>query len=208
MTMAYQIDASGYIRDQRLDNETVILSEKDGHGLVNSMFSTGTLKLAQAKYSPVIVQSTVVDSDVIAVKRQKNYRFFQARFINCRFQGVFSGIDFGRSPNTERDGDFGGIEACDFTNATLDGCRFFNVDASTLGLPAWPHVVLLDFAKRAQQVAAMAWPGELGRYMRICADQPESVRASVIHVPSFAKLVACTESQVREAFEKFGGLQM
>jgi hypothetical protein len=44
-------------------------------------------------------------------------------------------------------------------------------------------------------------------YMRICADQPQSVRASVFHVPSFAKLLACTEKQVREAFEEFGGLQ-
>jgi hypothetical protein len=121
---------------------------------------------------------------------------------------MFSGIDFGRSDNVERDGDFGNIEDCDFTEATLDGCRFFNVDAATLRLPPWPHVVLPDFGKRASEVAAFTWPGELGRYMRICADQPESVRASVIHVPSFAKLIACTEEQVRESLEKFGGLQI
>jgi hypothetical protein len=30
----------------------------------------------------------------------------------------------------------------------------------------------------------------------------------IIHLPSLAKLVACTEEQVREAFEKFGGLQL
>jgi hypothetical protein len=148
------------------------------------------------------------DSDVIAAKRQKDYPLFQARFINCRFHGLFSGIAFGKSDNIERDGGFGDIDNCDFTEATLDGCRFFNVAVSTLRFPAWPHVVLHDFAKRAQDVAAMTWPGELGRYMRICADQPASVKASVIHVPSFAKLVACTEEQVRKAFEKFGGLQM
>jgi hypothetical protein len=156
----------------------------------------------------MILRSTVQDSDVIAEKRQRDYPLFKARFTNCRFHGAFSGIDFGRSHDIERDGDVGAIENCDFTGARLDGCRFFNADVSMLRLPVWPHVVLIDFAKRAQEVAATAWPGELGKYMRICADQPESVRASVIHVPSFAKLVACTEEQVRDALEKFGGLQM
>ncbi len=202
--MTYQLDRNGYIREQKLAHETVVLSEKECHGLVSSMFVSGTLRLAQTKYSPAIVQSSVIDSDVVAVRRQKDYRFFKARFVDCRFHGVFSGIDFGRSHSIEVDGDFGAVEGCDFTDATLDGCRFFNVEASTLRFPAWPHVVLHDFAKRAQDVAAVAWPGKLGQYMRICADQPESVKVSVIHVPSVAKLVACTDEQVRDALEKVG----
>jgi hypothetical protein len=129
--------------------------------LVSSTFVSGTLRLAQAKYSPVIVQSTVVDSDVIAAKRQKDYQLFRARFINCRFHGLFSGVDFGRTGRALLHEDFGGVEGCDFTEATLAGCRFFNVDMSTLRLPAWPHVVLHDFSKRAQDVAAMAWPGRV-----------------------------------------------
>lgn len=206
--MANHTDESGYIRDQSLSGETVLLSERDCRGLVGSVFASGTLRLAQSKYGPTIVQSTVKDSEVIAVKRQKDYRLFKARFINCRFHGVFSGVDFGRSHNVERDGDFGGVEGCDFTDATLDGCRFFNVDASSLRLPHWPHVVLLDFAQRAADVAAMKWPGQLGNYMRVCADQPASLRVAVIHVPSITKLIACTEEQAREAFERFGGVVM
>lgn len=202
--MTYQIDRSGYIRDQKLAHETVVLSEGECLGLVGSMFVSGTLRLAQPKYSPVIVQTTVVDSDVIAVRRQKDYRFFKARFVNCRFHGTFSGVDFGRSQSTDVDGDLGGVEDCDFTDATLDGCRFFNVDASTLRFPAWPHVVLHHLGERARDIAAATWPGKLGAYMRICADQPESVSVSVIHVPSVAKLVLCTEEEVREAFARFG----
>ncbi|WP_457337788.1 hypothetical protein [Rhizobacter sp. P5_C2] len=168
------------------------------------------MKLAQhsSQWPIVILRTTIADCDVVATKHQRDFALFKARFINCRFHGVYSGIDFGRSHNTERDGDFGAIEGCDFTDATLDGCRFFNTDASSLRLPGWPHVVLLDFARRTADVAAMTWPGELGKYMRICADQPASVRAGVIHIPSIAKLVACTEEQAREAFEKFGGVVM
>ncbi|HVX91238.1 MAG TPA: hypothetical protein VHC20_06485 [Candidatus Paceibacterota bacterium] len=206
--MTYQLDVTRKIRDQHLTGETVVLSERDNdcHGMVGCTFSSGTLKLArQLSKWPVGILSTVVtDSDVVAVKPQKAYQLFRAHFINCKFHGVFSGVSFGRSPRTEFDGDFGGIENCDFTDATLDGCRFFNVDASTLRLPEWPHVVLHDFNQRAHDVAATTWPGKLGQYMRICADQPESLKVSVIHVPSIAGLVACTEEEIREAFKKFG----
>jgi hypothetical protein len=204
--MAYKLDSRGDIRDQHLVGETVILSDEECAGLVESTLTAGTLKLAQSKGRPTLLHSTVKDSDVIAAKRQKDYQLFQARFVNCRFHGLFNSVDFGHTDRAQLREDFGGVEGCDFTEATLDGCRFFNADVSTLRLPAWPHVVLHDFHQRARDVAAMTWPGELGRYMRICADQPESVKALVIHVPSFAKLVACTEEQVREAFEKFGGL--
>lgn len=204
--MTYQLDEKGEIRAQHLLGETVILSEKDCRGLRDSTLTSGTLKLAQrsSKWPIIIVRSTVKDSEVIAVKDQKGDRLFQARFINCRFHGLFSGVDFGSTDRSQLGEDFGGAEGCDFTDATLDGCRFFNVDASTLRFPAWPHVVLHDFAKRTQDVVAATWPRRLGQYMRVCADQPESMRVSVIHVPSVAKLVGCTEQQVREAFEKIG----
>lgn len=206
--MGYRLDEAGEIRGQSLVGETVTLSEVDCVGLVACTFDSGTLRLAQSKGAASILLTTVKDSEVIAVKRQRDYRLYRARFVRCEFHGTFSGIDFGRADDTELHGDFGGAEDCDFREATLDGCRFFNVDVSTLRFPTWPHVVLFDFVGRAQDVATVAWPGELGRYMRICADQPESVKALVVHVPSFAKLVACTEEQVREAFENFGGLAM
>jgi len=206
--MANHTDESGYIRDQSLSGETVILSERDCRGLVGSVFASGTLRLAQSKYGPTIVQSTVKDSEVIAVKRQKDYRLFKARFINCRFHGVFSGIDFGRSHNVERDGDFGGVEGCDFTDATLDGCRFVNVDVSTLRLPHHEHAVLIDPHKRHADVANVEWPGLLKQYMEICTNKPESFKAVVMHVPSLARLVKCTEEEVKASLQKFGGVAM
>ena len=204
--MNYQLDDADEIHGQDLAGEAVVLSEKECHGLIDCTFAAGTLKLAQSKGRPMILRSTVKDSDIIAVKSQKAYPLFKARFINCKFHGVFSGVDFGRSPNPDFDGDFGSIEGCDFTDATLDGCRFFNVDVSTLCLPAWPHVMLLEPRKRLADAAAMEWPGLLGKYMAL--EEHEAVKAVVMHVPSLAKLVKCSEEEVKAAFEKFGGLQM
>lgn len=210
MNMTYQLDAVGKIRDQHLTGETVVLSEKDNdcHGLVGCTFSSGTLKLTRqsSKWPVGIVNTTVQDSDVIAAKPQKAYQLFRARFLNCRFHGVFSGVDFGHTDRSQLGENFGSIEGCDFTDATLDGCRFFNVDASTLRFPAWPHVVMLEPRKRLAEAAAMQWPGLLGKYMAL--EEHEAVKAVVMHVPSLARLVKCTEEEIKAAFEKFGGLQM
>lgn len=44
--------------------------------------------------------------------------------------------------------------------------------------------------------------------MRIGASQPASTRLSVTHVPSLAKIMDCTKEQIRDSFERFGGLLM
>lgn len=183
-----------------------MLSENACHGLIDCTFTSGTLKLAQSKGAASILRTIVKDSDVIAVKRQRDYRLYRARFFNCRFHGVFSGIDFGRADDTEFFGDFGAVEGCDFTDATVDGCRFFNVDVSTLRLPTWPHAVLLEPHKRLADVARFEWPGLLGKYMEI--KEPESVKAVVMHIPSLTRLVQCTEEEIKVALEKFGGVVM
>lgn len=206
--MAFQLDARGDIRNQALVNETVVLSEDKCHGLVDSTLSFCVIQLAQksARTPVVILRTVITDSEVIAVSRQKEDRFFKARFTNCRFSGVFSGIDFGRSHNVERDGDFGAVEHCDFSAATLDGCRFFNVDPSELTFPRKNHAVLIDLRERAGDVAGMSWPGLLGQYFELAADMPPSLRIQVMHIPSLARLVKCSQEEVLEALKRFGGV--
>jgi hypothetical protein len=206
MSMTYQFDEASEIRGQDLIGETVVLSENECRGLIDCTFSSGTLKLAQSKGAASILLTTVKESDVVAVKRQRDYPLFQARFVNSRFHGVFSGIDFGHKDDAEFHEDFGTVDGCDFTDATVDGCRFFNVDVSTLRLPAWPHAILLEPHKRLADVARFEWPGLLGKYMEI--KEPQSVKAVVMHIPSLARLVQSTEEEIKTAFEKFGGLQM
>jgi hypothetical protein len=208
--MTFQLDARGMISNQTLIGETVTLSEEACRGLVDSTLSSGTLRLERrsSRIGIMLVNTSVIDSEVIAVTKQKDDRLFKARFVNCRFKGTFSGIDFGKSHDVERDGDHGGVENCDFTEATLDGCRFFHVEPAAVKLPGWPHVAMVDLSQRADDIEAMTWPGQLGIYMKVCANQPASMRIGVVHVPTLARLVHCSEQQIREAFEQLGGLLM
>jgi hypothetical protein len=206
--MTYQLDATDAIRDQVLVGDTVLLSDDNCRSMIRSTLTGGVLKFGQPKKAGGLVMSTLNDCLVDAGKPQRDSNFFTARFINCRFRGVFSGIDFGRGDRTELHEDFGTVEGCDFTAATLDGCRFLDVDVSTLKFPQHDHAVLLDPSRRAVDVAAVQWPGVLGKYMEICTNKPASFKASVMHIPSLARLVRCTEGEVREALQKFGGLVM
>jgi hypothetical protein len=204
--MSYRLDATGAIREQTLVGDTVVLSDDNCRALVKSMLTSGVLRFAQPKKAGGLVMSTLRDCQVEAIQPQRDSNFFTARFINCRFHGVFSGIDFGRMDGTELHEDFGTVEGCDFTDATLDDCRFINVDTSTLKFPRRDHAVLLEPSKRAADVPAIAWPGHLDRYMQICTEKRESLKALVMHLPSLARLVQSTEDEVKDALQEFGGV--
>jgi hypothetical protein len=62
----------------------------------------------------------------------------------CRFKGSFSGNDFGFRANLFDREKAGGVEDCDFSEAGLNGCRFFNCDMSTIRLPLWPCFSFMD----------------------------------------------------------------
>lgn len=206
--MSYQFDSSGAIRDQSLVGDTLVLAEGHCRALIKSTLSGGILKFAQPKEAAGIVMSELKDCLVDAVKPQRDSNFFLARFINCQFHGVFSGIDFGQLGSGEAMEDYGTVEGCDFSRATLDSCRFFNVDMSTQRLPGWPHVVVPKPSQRSLDVAKFDWPGKLGLYMKICTDKPPSLSATVLHAPALSRLLDCTEEQIRDAFERFGGVNL
>lgn len=206
--MGYRLDESGEIRGHNLACETITLCDDGCQGLVVCTFFSGTLRLAQTESLPSIVLTTLKDCDIVAVERQRNCDFGSACFAQCRFSGVFSRIDFGRPDGATWPASFGRVDGCDFTAATLDDCRFINTDVLTLRLPPWPHVVLFDPHQRAADVAAIEWPGLLGRYMQECTDASAPVSATVLHIPTLAKSTRCTPEQVRQAFGKFGGVLM
>lgn len=203
--MTYQLEPNGTVCDQTLVGETVILSDNHCRGLVRSTLIGGVLQFAQPKKAGLLALSTIKDCAVDAVMPQRDRNMFLARFINCRFTGVFSGIDFGCSHTVERDGDFGAVDHCDFSEAILDGCRFFNVDPVELRFPRSNHAVLVDLRTRADDVASMAWPGLLGSYLALAADMPSSLRVNVVHIPSLASLVKCSQEEVMKALKRLEG---
>ncbi len=211
--MPFHPEPSKSLHKMNLVGESVALSNKEYFGIYECTLTNCRLELAQSKGAAVISRCTIQDSKVIAIRRQRDSDFYGARFNGCTFLGIYSGIDFGR---LEREGagdyaefeKFGSAENCDFSQAILDGCRFFNVDISTLILPRWPHIVIPEPQRLANQIATMDWPGHLGKYLKICASQPSQMKATVLHIPSMIQLLRFSEDDAFEALERLDGIWM
>ncbi|MBM7116601.1 hypothetical protein [Archangium primigenium] len=117
----------------------------------------------------------------------------------CHFKGGFSGNDFGfRADLFDRE-KAGGVEDCDFSEAHLNGCRFFNCDLSTIRLPLWPCFTFLDARRHAAEMARRAWPGSFDSVIRTVSDPPEGTVASVWHAPTVARKSDTTVEALRAA---------
>lgn len=81
---------------------------------------------------------TLKDCDIVAVERQRNCDFGCACFAQCRFSGVFSGIDVGHPDSATWHPNFGKVDGCDISAATLYDSRAINTDAGVEGHPQQP----------------------------------------------------------------------
>lgn len=64
-----------------------------------------------------------------------DFRWASTNLSNCKFFGNLVRNDFG---TRIRRIEWGKCIECDFSDAILDGCSFFNVDMNRIQLPAWP----------------------------------------------------------------------
>jgi hypothetical protein len=198
----------GRLRRVDLAGSTVEVGDDDE--FIESRLRGGTLLVQARKRWPAVTMSTFEDCEVRFPKRTSSGRvnLLAARFVRCSFHGFLNGIDFGsNSADGELDA-FGRLEACDFSGARLNGCRFLNCDIASLRFPPPPHIVILSPSSRKADVERIAWPGQLGAYMRVCTDKPEYFSASVFHLPTICKLTKCSEAEAVEALKAFGGVDL
>jgi hypothetical protein len=117
---------------------------------------------------------------------------------------VLSGCDFGRWP--EDNNADGGIERCDFSAATLDGCRFIECEAASLTFPRWPSFTILDPKRRIHEIAAMHWPGKVSSLVESFDYYPDQTVAVSLSAKRIAKKYEVAEEQIREVVTKLEGV--
>ena len=135
----------------------------------------------------------------------KNYQqWVTTSLAGCRFKGRLSGCDFGHWPGYSDGWEYGSIEDCDFTAATLDGCRFMGCEPTTLKFPRWPCFTILEPLRVASVLRNVEWPGSFGEVT--VADlhtQPVSTRALTLYAPAMARRHETTPEELRAAIERF-----
>jgi hypothetical protein len=134
--------------------------------------------------------------------RLRDFQFDQARFENVKFLGHFCGIDFGWWDNSEP----GWVKNCDFTEATLDACRFLNTDMSTIKLPLWPNFSIPDPSSRASWVRERKWPPNLESHLEVATDHAPGCSASADNAQILADADGITLSEMRELLSTIPGV--
>jgi hypothetical protein len=151
----------------------------------------------------------LIDCSIQVKGELRNLRWATMNFKGCRFKGRFIGNDFGFHEDDLDQWKLGGIEDCDFSEARLDACRFYNCDMKTIQLPRWPCFTILDPVRRAAELARVEWPGRYGPVViEGLAEQEERVVAITDHAPSVAARLGTTAEELRAVLERLSGVVM
>jgi hypothetical protein len=165
-----------------------------------------TVVISAAGRSLVPMSGRFINCTIQAKGELKTVRWAPVSFNGCRFKGRFTGNDFGFREDEIDKWKVGGIEDCDFSEAQLEGCRFFNCDMTSIRLPRWPCFTFLDARRHTAELARRAWPGSFDSVIRTVCDPPKGTVASAWHAPTVAKKSDTTVEELRAALESAPGI--
>lgn len=198
------------ISDQHLIGETIRIGDDWAESIVRCTLEDCHIIVDVPRGSALILDSKLTNSTIETKKRMKDARFFGSDYTRCKFKGMFSGVDFGRSPwpgplTGELD-KYGDMVDCDFTEATLDLCRFFNVDISKQKFAPWPQFVI-PYANELQVFKLQReWPGTYGVHMRLVPRQNPSLVATTGTVKDYLKEYEISLEELEQILSDIGGV--
>ena len=140
----------------------------------------------------------------------RNRGLMGSDYVSCRFKGRYIGVDFGRSPwpnpIDKKFDEYGELIDCDFTEATLDLCRFFSVDLARQKFAPWPQFVIPTSRYLAAFIQQRQWPGELGRFINLARSQDMAMSAITGTAKDFKKDFKIEVADLSQALDEIGGV--
>jgi hypothetical protein len=164
--------------------------------------------ISAAGRSLVPMSGQFINCTIQARGELKTVRWAPISLKGCRFKGRFTGNDFGFRKDLDERRTLGGIEDCDFSEARLNGCRFFNCDMRTIRLPRWPCFTFVDPLGHAAELGRREWPGQFGIIVEGLAKNPVGTVAESWHAPTVAEKMDTTVEDLRVALETAPGILM
>jgi len=194
------------VHDAVLRGESLVFAESEfAHRLgPNATLVDCELVLRTAASALILTKAKLERCSIVAKKKLVNFRWCDAFVDTCTFRGTFVGNDFGRFP-AYYDPE-GGIRACDFRAAVLDGCRFMGCDPAEMKWPSWPCFTFVHPREHLKALTAAPWPGKIPLLLEIVAEHPPDVTAVTYHAPSVVKKFGGTEAEVRSILGSLPGV--
>ncbi len=195
-----------HYENRTMEGERLELTEKESNYWLgpNLTLRDCTVVIRVGGRQVIPVWGTLINCTIQAKRELVDTRFTTMGFQGCRFEGRFSGVDFGQRVGHGEWWEHGGMENCDFSEARLDLCRFQGCDMRTIRLPSWPCFTIIDPIKHGQELLSVAWPGDFtpvileGRFKEL----PSTV-ARTFYAPVEAKRWGTTVEEFKAAVERF-----
>jgi len=194
-------------KDHAFEGKNIIIGPDDI--FLRCKFSDCHITLNMHRGNPGIYDAQLQNCLIEAKRKMMHGRFFGSNYVGCRFKGKFLGFDFGRSPWPNPIGNldqFGELIDCDFTEATLDLCRFFQVDIGCQRFAVWPQFVIPFDRDLAASQRVQIWPGKFARYLGLMKDEDPALSASTGTCADFQKRYEITEEELVQALDDIGGV--
>ncbi|AKJ05780.1 hypothetical protein ATI61_102834 [Archangium gephyra] len=195
--------------DRKIENERLELTDKEANYILgpNLTLKNCTLVLKVPARRLSLHQARFIDCTFEVKQELKNHQgWIRAALEGCRFKGRLSGCDFGHWPEYGKEPEYqlGAIEDCDFSEASLDGCRIMGCDPRTITFPKWPCFTLLDPIGHSRELNSVEWPGRFGlAVIEELHTRPSSTKAITYHAPSIAKRFKATPEELKAAIARF-----
>jgi hypothetical protein len=194
------------LRDQTISDQTIELQDRDGSYLgPDLVLRRCRVVLKVAAKGLVITKTRFEDCQVEVKKSLATFSWCDSLLTGCRFSGTLVGSDFGHWPEIFDPN--GGISDCDFSAATLDGCRFIDCDLDGIKLPGWPCFTILDPASRVAEMKKIKWPGRASILAETFDELPPKLAAITFFAPTLAKDFKTTDAALKEALEQLGAVR-
>lgn len=190
-------------REKKIENETIDLNAEDVHFLGPKLeFINCNIAIKARAKNFIIRDVKITGGSFERVAGFTDMQFDRVQFEDVKFKGRFSGIDFGWWDNSET----GWIKNCDFTEATLDACRFLSTDMSTIKLPHWPIFHIPDPIRLASWVSERKWPSKLAIALEVATDIEPGCSASVDNAQMLADADGISLAEMRELLSTIPGI--
>jgi len=144
----------------------------------------------------------------IHAKKLTNVDWRRSVLDRCSFTGHYIDNNFGTETVVYADGRVatGALRACDFTEARLHACGFFNVDLGECRFAPWPTFLVMNPRVNGKVLAKKPWEGKLGVWVVVLQSQSADCDALVFDAVEMSKREKVKLESLRRALKRFEGI--
>lgn len=161
--------ASVTIRGGIVRGETIELGRGDSPDLIcdRAFMHNCVIYMFSTEFS--IVDANFLNCQLEVRTNLSNMQFLEAVFERCTFKGAFARCTFGhrrgqsKTPNAY-------YRDCDFSNATLDMCSFFEGDLGSTVWPTGPSFIVVNPTQNRDDWLTIQFPDELKNWQQVIGE--------------------------------------